>query len=85
MAKLLSPKISSISPIQYLGYFPLKAILEKMQIKTFVDYFKLTNKFQYDLYELLSSLIYARAVHPCSKHKTFHEVLPNLYYLMTNC
>ena len=74
------PKISSISPIQSLGYFPLKAILEKMQIKIFVDYFKLTNEFQYDLYELLSSLIYARAVHPCSKHKTFHEVLPNLYY-----
>lgn len=26
-----------------------------------------------------SSLIYARAVHLCSKYKTFHEVLPNLY------
>lgn len=73
-------KISDVSPILYLGYFPLKSILEKMRIKKYVDYFKLTNDFTYDLYELLSSLIFARAVQPCSKHKTFHEVLPNLYH-----
>lgn len=72
-------KISDISPVRYLGYFSLKSILEKMQVKKYVDYFKLTNDFNYDLYELLSSLIYARSVHPCSKYKTFHEVLPNLY------
>ncbi len=72
-------KISDISPILHLGYFPLKSILEKMQIKKYVDYFKLTNDFTYDLFELLSSLIYARAVNPCSKYRTFHEVLPNLY------
>lgn len=72
-------KISDVSPVRYLGYFPLKSILEKMKVQKYVDYFKLTNDFGYDLYELLSSLIYARAVHPCSKYKTFHEVLPNLY------
>lgn len=72
-------KISDVSPVRYLGYFPLKSILEKMKVQKYVDYFKLTNDFNYDLYELLSSLIYARAVHPCSKYKTFHEVLPNLY------
>ena len=72
-------KISDTSPILYLGYFPLKSILEKLHIKKYVDYFKLTHDFQFDLYELLSSLIFARAVNPCSKHRTFHEVLPNLY------
>lgn len=72
-------KISDVSPVRFLGYFPLKSILEKMKVKKYIDYFKLTNDFNYDLYELLSSLIYARAVHPCSKYKTFHEVLPNLY------
>lgn len=72
-------KISDISPILHLGYFPLKSILEKMKIKKYVDYFKLTNDFTYDLFELLSSLVYARAVNPCSKYRTFHEVLPNLY------
>jgi hypothetical protein len=72
-------KISDKSPNLYLGYFPFKSILEKLHIKKYVDYFKLTNDFKYDLYELLSSLIYARAVNPCSKHRTFHEVLPELY------
>lgn len=72
-------KISDVSPLLHLGYFPLKSIIEKLQIKKYVDFFKLTNDFEYDLYELLSSLIYARSVNPCSKSKTFHEVLPNLY------
>lgn len=72
-------KISDESPNLYLGYFPLKSILDKLYIKKYVDYFKLTNDFKYDLYELLSSLIYARAVNPCSKYRTFHEVLPELY------
>ena len=72
-------KISDVSPVLYLGYFPLKSILEKLHIKKYVDYFRLTHDFQFDLYELLSSLIFARAVNPCSKYRTFHEVLPNLY------
>ena len=73
-------KISDRSPILHLGYFPLKGILEKLKIKKWVDLFKLTNAFEYDLYELLCSLVYARSVNPCSKHRTFHEVLPYLYH-----
>lgn len=70
--------ISDVSSNRFLGYFPLKALLKKLHIKKYVDYFKLTNEFSYDLYELLSSLIFARAVNPCSKYRTFHEVLPCL-------
>ena len=73
-------KISDRSPNLYLGYFPLKSIMDKLKIKKFVDYFKLTNNFEYDLYDLLSSLVYARSVNPCSKNRTFHEVLPYLYH-----
>lgn len=72
-------KISDKSPLLYLGYFPLKSIMEKLKIKKYVDFFKLTTNFEFDLYEMLSSLIYARAVNPCSKQRTFHEVLPCLY------
>jgi len=72
-------KISDKSPMLYLGYFALKGIMDKLKIKKYVDYFKLTNQFEFDLYSLLSSLVYARSVQPCSKSKTFHEVLPNLY------
>lgn len=73
-------KISDKSPVHYLGYFPLKSLMTKLQIKKYVDYFKLTNEFEYDLFELLSSLVYARSVNPCSKHRTFHDVLPYLYH-----
>jgi len=72
-------KISSRSPVRYLGYFPLKSIMEKLNIKKYVDYFKLTNDFTFDLYGLLSSLIFARSVNPCSKRRTFHDVLPGLF------
>jgi transposase len=73
-------KISDKSPNLYLGYFPLKSIMDKLNIKKYVDYFKLTNSFAYDLFDLISSLSYARSVHPCSKSRTFHDVLPNLYH-----
>jgi transposase len=72
-------KISSETPILSLGYFLIKAVMEKLDVKKYVDYFKLIKKSSYDLYDLLSSLIYARSVHPCSKRKTFHDVLPTLF------
>lgn len=73
-------KISDRSPSLYLGYFPLKAILDKLQVKKYLDTFQLAHSFEYDFSELLFSLIYARAVNPCSKRRTFHEVLPQLYH-----
>jgi len=72
-------KISRTSALLHLGYFPLKSIMCKLGIKKYVDYFKLTTDFEFDLHELLASLIFARCVNPCSKNRTFHEVLPNLY------
>lgn len=72
-------QISQASPIRYLGYFPIKAIMEKLEIKKFVDLFKITTSYSFDLYEILSALVYARCVKPCSKHKTFHDVIPCLF------
>lgn len=72
-------KISESSPILYMGYFPLKNIMNKLQVKGFIDLFHATNDFQFDLFSVLSSLIYARCVNPCSKYRTFHDVIPYLY------
>jgi len=72
-------KISSLSPIRHLGYFPLKSILDSLNIKTYIDLFKYSTDYDFDLYDVLSSLIYARAVSPCSKRKTYNEVIPSLY------
>ena len=71
-------KISDRTPKMSLGYFPFVSIMNKLGIKKYVDYFNLSNSCEYDIYELLSSLIYARLVEPCSKNITFHEVLPLL-------
>lgn len=72
-------KISDTSPLLHVGHFILKSILDKLKIKKYVDYFKLVNDFDYDLFDLLAALVYARSVHPCSKSRTFHEVLPALF------
>lgn len=72
-------KISDVSSERFIGYFLLKAIMNKLAVKKYIDYFKLTHDFTYDPFELISSLVFARAVKPCSKLKTFHEVLPELF------
>ena len=72
-------QISDESPEVYLGYFPYASLLKCMDIKKYVDYLNNSNSFTFDLYELLSTLIFARLVNPCSKRKAFHEVLPKLH------
>ena len=72
-------EISDMSPQRYLGYFLAKAILDKLDICKYVRFFNMTGDFDFDLYEILSGLIYARLVKPCSKYKTYYEVLPYLF------
>lgn len=76
----ISTKISLVSPVRYLGYFPLNSVLNALNIQKYINLFKITNDFHFDLYELLASLIFARSVLPCSKYKTFHDVLPCLFH-----
>ena len=35
--------------------------------------------FRFNIFDMMSSLIYARVVHPCSKLKTYIEILPKLF------
>ena len=74
-----SKEISDISPKRYLGYFLPKAIMEKLDIKKYIDFFKLSTNYDFDLYNVLASLIYARLIKPCSKYKTYTEVIPYLF------
>ena len=72
-------KISDISPMKYLGYFPLKSIMSVLDVEKYIRLFSLVTDFKFDLFQMIASLVYARAVNPCSKRRTFHEVLPCLY------
>ena len=71
--------ISEVSPEKLLGYFPLSRVLNNLDIKTSFDYIQKGRVFRFSLYDVFTSLVYARAVAPSSKHKTFHDVLPSLY------
>lgn len=71
--------ISNVSCQKYLGYFLIKSIMESLDIRKCINFYKLTTDYSFDLYEILSSLIYARCVHPCSKRRTYTEVLPSLF------
>ena len=71
--------ISDISPEKYLGYFPLANILNNLDVEQHFDFLQSNRSFQFNVFDIFSSLVYARAVAPCSKHRTFHDVLPSLF------
>lgn len=74
--------ISDISPEKYLGYFPLANILNNLDVEQHFDFLQSNRSFQFNVFDIFSSLVFARAVAPCSKHRTFHDVLPSLFKKM---
>lgn len=70
--------ISEISPERYLGYFPLANVLNTLDVEEHFNYMQSTTNFHFNIFDVFSSLVFARAVAPLSKHKTFHDVLPSL-------
>ena len=72
-------QISQEVPTVHLGYFPLANILNTLDVETHFNWMQYLRKFDFSVYDIFSSLVYARAVAPHSKFKTFHDVLPNLY------
>ena len=71
--------ISEETPEKLLGYFPLKNLNDSLDVKKYIDLMQTVSDFKFNVFSLLSSLIYSRAACPCSKAKTFDEVLPKLY------
>lgn len=67
------------SPMRYVGHFPFVNILKTLDIKKYLDLMQSVRQFQFNLYEGLEALVSARMVSPCSKHATFHDVLPYMY------
>ena len=80
-AKKASKKlmISEESCEKLLGYFPLQNINEKLSVKKYIDLMQTAVQFRFCIFDLLSSLTYARLVQPCSKFKTYEEVFPKLF------
>ena len=72
-------KVREIGPEpaeRHLGHFAVRAIDDALGVASDLAYLQIPSGFRFSLAELLSSLVYARCVAPCSKSRTFHDVLP---------
>lgn len=74
-------KIQKISdnPTRNFGYFIVKDLYNTLELEKELDPFKYMVDFNYPISKLIEALTYSRIVDPCSKLRTFNEVLPYLY------
>lgn len=72
-------KISEESPEKLLGYFPLKNLCDSLRCKNYIDLMQTATGFRFNVFDMMSALVYAKVVHPCSKLKTYIEVIPKLF------
>lgn len=71
--------ISKVSPERFLGYFPLSNLLNSLDVQQHFDFIQSNRHFHFNVFDIFSSLVFARAVAPFSKYKTFHDILPSLF------
>jgi transposase len=71
--------IAEESPEKLLGYFPLKNLNDSIGCKKYFDLMQTATDFRFNIFEMVSALVYARVVHPCSKSRTYDEILPKLF------
>lgn len=71
-------EISDVPATRHLGHFALKAVDDALGTAGDMALLQTPAGFRFPLHGLLSSLVYARAVAPCSKLRTFGDVLPQM-------
>ena len=57
----------------------MKNLNDSLGVKKYIDLMQTATDFRFCVADLIDALIYARVVHPCSKSKTFEEVIPKLF------
>lgn len=67
------------SPIKNLGYFLVKGVFNKLDIKFHLDLLDKIENQNVSTYDYLLNMVSCRIINPCSKIKTFEEVLPTLF------
>ena len=70
---------SDDSPEKLIGYFPMKNINDKLSVKKYIDLMQTATDFRFNVFDMTSALVYARLVQPCSKSRTYVEVIPKLF------
>ncbi|MCD8362196.1 MAG: IS1634 family transposase [Lachnospiraceae bacterium] len=72
-------QISEESPERFIGYFPMKNINDRLSVKKYIDLMQTATDFRFNVFDMMSALVYARLIHPRSKSKTYDEVIPKLF------
>ena len=74
---VMRKKIGNQSPKRYAGYIVLKGIANSLTFfEKAVRALSNERQFQYDVYNLMMALVYARATFPASKKKTHEDIIP---------
>ena len=66
-------------PTRNFGYFIVKDLYNTLELEKELYPFKYMCGFAYPISSLIEALTYSRIVSPCSKLRTFNEVIPYLY------
>ena len=72
-------QIGDVSSNRNLGYFLIKAMIDKLDIDKILDIFTSEKQFNFKMSDFLRVLIYAQIANPGSKLKAFENVIPSLY------
>lgn len=73
------PRAFSSVPEMNIGHFLVHSLITELNVKDTIDVLAAQMRFQFSIYDMLTQLIYARILHPCSKSKTVSHVFPHLY------
>lgn len=62
-----------------IGYFLIASLISELNVKETINILASQKRYQFELFDMISQLIYARILYPCSKLKTVSTVFPRLY------
>lgn len=74
-----SKQISDDSPEKLIGYFPMKNLNDQLSVKKYIDLMQTATDFRFNVFNMMSALVYSRLVQPSSKLKTYDAVIPKLF------
>ena len=73
------PRAFHSQPEKNVGHFLAHSLLNELGVRETIEILASRRRFQFDMYEMIAQLIYARIIYPCSKAKTVSTVFPCLY------
>lgn len=83
LADATRPRAFSKQIKKNIGYFLISSLLDELKVKEVIDVLASSKRFQFELYDMITQLIYARILFPCSKSKTASSVFPQLYHAIS--